>query len=98
MLTVDPYASVDKRIDCRLRELLGVEALYGSDFYGEFCNAKANTLYRMTDMFFCSYIFFILPEEKKHTVALIGPYMSAELTYEELLEQAETHSVPSTLL
>jgi len=93
----DPFTSPDWKLDRGLRQMLDREDLYDINFLDEFRRAKGNTVYRMTDMFFCSYMFMLLPECKEHTVMVIGPYMSAELTHEQLMEEAEQHGVPPTL-
>ena len=51
--------------------------------------AKNDTIYRLTDLFLCNYIFFRVPAAEPAQVLVIGPYMSFSMTQERLLEDAE---------
>jgi YesN/AraC family two-component response regulator len=55
-----------------------------------------NTVYKVTDTYLCNYLFHLLPE-KKSTALLIGPYMSVQLSREQLLQEAEHHAIPPAL-
>ncbi|MBR2989146.1 MAG: hypothetical protein IKC64_05435, partial [Clostridia bacterium] len=48
---------------------------------------KDKTLYKLTDEFYLSYLFFALP--KQSSVMLIGPFLSSELNEAQLLEVGE---------
>jgi len=47
------------------------------------------TIHRMTDAFYCRYLYLALPELSQDAVLVIGPYLCAPLTQEHFLEQAE---------
>lgn len=44
-----------------------------------------NTIYRIHDLFYCHYLFFILPDQEETTYALIGPYYLSEITSADIL-------------
>lgn len=92
-LLLDSVSQSDPRIDYGLRTVLGKDELYEKNFYDHFRNAEKNTIYRLVDPFQCKYIFFLLPETEKPTLAVLGPYLSDEISYEELLEQSEARGV-----
>lgn len=50
-------------------------------------NAKANTIYRLSDSFLCHYLFLQLPRDGR--LLFIGPYLTEELSHQELLEHTE---------
>ena len=53
---------------------------------------KENTICKLTDQFSCCYIILTLPEAE---VLLLGPYLTAEKTREQLMEEAERYGVPA---
>lgn len=57
---------------------------------------EQNTVYKVTDAYLCNYLFLLL-SEKKSTALLIGPYMSVQLSREQLLQEAELHAIPPAL-
>jgi len=56
--------------------------------------AKSNIIYKLTDDFLCTYIFFMLPEIKKPTAMIIGPYLSSEMSSQHIIKKAEELAVP----
>lgn len=77
--------SKDRRIDMGLRDILGQNSR--DIFEQELKQVKENCLYRLRDEFLCRYIFFCMPHTEK--IALLGPYLSEEVTDAFLLETAE---------
>ncbi len=65
----------------------------GEIFRGMAGHLKGRTLYKMTDVFRCNYMFFQLPETEEEQVLLIGPYITEEYKQEAILEQAEALGV-----
>ena len=57
--------------------------------------AKPNTIYRVADAFHCHYIFLLLPNTSQLTALLIGPYLTDELTEQQILEEAEHLGIPA---
>lgn len=74
----------DKRIDMGLRDILGqpTEKL----FEEELRQVKERCIYHFKDVWGCRYIFFQLPHTRKK--AVLGPYLSEEVTDAFLLETA----------
>lgn len=93
LLLVEPDASVDFRVDLELRRILGLDLYYPEDFYQWFHQAKQNIIYRLTDRFHCSYQFFLLPKQGKTVTAVLGPYLTRELSHEQLLEGVEPYNI-----
>ena len=50
---------------------------------------EANTVYKLTDPFSRTFIFFLLPETDGRTVMLIGPYYAVEMTHKKIIALAE---------
>jgi len=82
--------------DLGIRKFLGREAEYQYLFTKFPFEASQNTIYKLVDNYLCNYWFLKLPIEEP-TVLLIGPYMSMQLTYQEILQEAEHFSVPPHL-
>jgi len=93
LLLVDPDAPADFRVDLGLRRMLGQELRYPEDFYSHFHQAQDKVIYRLSDLFRCTYLFFRLPGRAGKSVAVIGPYLTRELTYERLLEESQDYSL-----
>ena len=91
MVLMEPNDPVED-VDFGLRQLLGLSDEYHSLTQVFFRLMKPKTVYRLMDFFGCGYIFFALPGEK--ATAVIGPYMTADRTDEEVLETVEELSLP----
>lgn len=53
-------------------------------------DVKPRTLYKSTDEYSLCYVYLHLPETAEPTVLLVGPYLSASLSSQRLLELGET--------
>lgn len=84
-----------QQLDFGLRKFLGREEDYERAFSEAVDWAKVNTIYKLTDEFMCNYLFLLLPQSPEMTALIVGPYMSFELTREQLLEEAERYGVPA---
>lgn len=81
-------------IDMGLRKLLGLTSEYES-FRNFFINTlKSNTLYKMTDAFYCNYFLIKLPDYDTNTALVIGPYTIKEFNSNEIMEFTEQYSLP----
>lgn len=58
-----------------------------------FCTLRSRVAYRLTDAFGCHYRFLLLPATETPTVLLLGPYLSAPLSEQQLLELGERYGV-----
>lgn len=93
---LSPSARTDTPLDLGLRRFLGREDEYQRIFHTMPFQMEQNTVYKVTDAYLCNYLFLLLPE-KKSTALLIGPYMSVQLSREQLLQEAELHAIPPAL-
>ena len=83
------------KIDMGIRASLG---LY-DDYRHLFCETafEHNTVYKVTDMFYCCYIFMVMPDDMKGSTLIIGPFTNIEITREMLLGAAERFNIPSRI-
>lgn len=85
---IDPTIPLKEEFDMGLRKLIGDTSDHKIFF--DFISAlKPYTLYRVTDDFFCRYIFMLLPEAESENVLILGPYLTEEVTREQIFEQSE---------
>ena len=82
-------------LDMGIRRFLGQEDAYRQLFHTLPMQLEHNTIYKMTDTFLCTYLFLRLPQEER-CVLLIGPYMTAQLSREQLLQEAERYCISPT--
>lgn len=84
-------------IDMGLRNLLGLKEEYNLSLNFVAEKLKSNTIYKFTDLFFCNYIFIKLPHSTENITLIVGPYTTADITRNLLMEFAEEHSVPTQI-
>ncbi|MGN0487232.1 MAG: helix-turn-helix transcriptional regulator [Acutalibacteraceae bacterium] len=60
--------------------------------------AAPNTVYRYTDRFLCSYMFFLLPEYDEEKILFLGPYLGVELSHSQVMEIGEELGIPGNRL
>ena len=75
-------------IDGVLELMLG-EEIKGKTFADLFPSPEPNTIYKVSDVFFCNYIYFLLPDNGKETLFLIGPYTMGNKTPQAIMEKGE---------
>lgn len=85
--------SFEQQADAKVRQILQLSQLYGGSLEYLMQLVKSNTIYRLLDPVGCRYMFFLLPDREPETLAVVGPYFPRELSYEEMLEQAEQHGI-----
>lgn len=81
-------------LDMGLRKLLGLEADFARMFQPPDRWVEESTIYKVTDPFQCSYITLLLPDAPEADVLLVGPYLTAKKTREQLMEEAERYGLP----
>lgn len=81
-------------IDSGLRAVLGLEEEYGRLHEALFARTRPGTVYRLTDAFDCRYLFFSLPEDAARGVAVVGPYLTGDISREWVLEKTEQLELP----
>lgn len=91
-----PAEEPDPPLDLGIRHFLGRDEEYHHIFRVVPFQMEHNTVYKMSDAFLCNYLFLLLPGREQQAV-LIGPYVSVQLTKEQLLQEAEHHAIPPAL-
>ena len=84
--------------DLGLRHLIYAEPDYAKLIHKPLHQAKPNTIYRITDAFLCSYIYFRLPDTEKDSSMLIGPYTHVSLSKQQVYDCSEKLSISPKLL
>lgn len=95
VLTYCPGENSAPGIDFGLRELLGMRKDYDSCFISPPEGFSENRIYKLTDSFSCSYIYFLLPDLPDLTVLIIGPYMSFNISRGGIMELSELLGIPA---
>lgn len=83
--------------DGGLRGLIYAESDYFILFHEQLANAKPNIIYRISDEYLCTYIFFRLPDMPEDACLIIGPYTRTEHPLRTILNCADKLSIPSSL-
>lgn len=90
-----PRQQAEPPLDLGLRRFLGQEDAYRRLFETMPFQLEDNTIYKITDSFQCNYLFLPLPEASPCVMA-IGPYMTTQLSREQLLQEAERYAISPT--
>lgn len=88
-----PGTSADAPLDMGIRRFLGQEESYDHLFGKLPFQVEDNTICKITDSFLCRYLFLRLPG-KENRVMLVGPYMTTQLSREQMLGEAERNGIP----
>ena len=95
VLLLDGKQNDSYEADLGFRKFLGLEESYEEAYRNSGLWAKENTIYKLRDEFMCSYVFMLLPGVPETQSLLIGPYVTAELSREHMMETAERFRVPA---
>ncbi len=93
-----------READRGLRDFLGMKEDYDQFFCTPHETIKENVIYKITDNFYCSYIFILLPTVDSLNVSMpkttfvAGPFIDVELNQKMLREMAERNSVPPQII
>ena len=87
-LIFPPDADISPMIDKKLMKQL-LDERSSHTFYDFFPDIVPRTVYRVTDMFSCRYLFFLLPYCDRPTVFLVGPYLYDDISPQHLPEVCE---------
>ncbi len=93
---IDPNENIEHQLDKGLRRIFQADGV-NKAFEALFSEIIPRTLYRLTDIFSCKYIFLELPFCEKETLLLIGPYMIVDVSAEQILESCEKLGVSPKL-
>lgn len=94
--TIDPNEVLDEGVDKGLRRLFS-HSDYLETFTDFFPEVSPNTVYRLTDVFLCRYVFLKLPSPESDNILLIGPYLNVDISHQQILEQGEKMGVPAKM-
>lgn len=99
MHLVSDIDHIDDRIDLGLRTFLGLEDDYERSFHSFLHRAQPNTVYKISDDFFCSYIVLLLPNDysDKKTFLIIGPYTEQDFSKQDIWKAIEKYHIPPKL-
>ena len=81
--------------DMGLRHFLGHKEDYHRFFEELPQQVQNNTIYKLTDSYLCNYLFLRLPASSQ--LLLIGPYLTVQLSHQQLLQEAERYALPPHL-
>ncbi len=100
---IAPYDKSYRHADKGLRDFLGMQEDYDQLFCTPHENIKDKTIYKITDNFFCSYIFINLPgkitaDGKAPVTFIAGPFIEIELTQKMLMEMAERNHLSENII
>lgn len=84
-----PQHVLDESLDFGLRRFLDHDEEYVENFRKSMDFYEENTLYKVTDAYFCNYIFLILPGTKRYSSLLLGPYISFEMDETRLMHDMD---------
>lgn len=93
---IDPNENIEHQLDKGLRKIFQADGV-NKAFDNLFREITPRTLYRLTDIFSCKYIFLELPFCEKETLLLIGPYINFDVSAEQILEACEKLGVSPKL-
>ncbi len=87
-----------RNADRGLRDFLSMEEEYDQLFCTAHESVTENTICKITDDFFCNYIFIILPDSDPVSVFVAGPFIDMDLNQSSLMEIAEKNNIPTHIL
>ncbi len=90
---------LDNRIDLGLRTFLGIEDDYDRSFHYFFNHVQPNTVYKISDDFFCSYVVMMLPKHacEEDTFLVIGPYTEQDFSKQDIFKAIDRYHIPPKL-
>ena len=83
-----------EKIDMGIREFLNLRKDYETLFVIE---EDDNVIVKVTDPFFCNYFFIPLPNNKKRTLLIVGPYTKKPVTTEEIRNRSEEYALSQSV-
>lgn len=95
--TVTPGEIPDVPADLGLRSFLGMDERYDKLLSEMVIRPERNTIYRLTDEFFCTYLYLLLPQTPRHTVLIAGPYTTAEFSHNRFITEMDHLGIPPWL-
>lgn len=99
MHVISSTQPLDEKIDFGLRKFLGIDNDYRRTFHSFFYRTQPNTVYKISDDFFCKYIVMRLPDQghKDTSFVIIGPYTEQDFSKQDIFKAIEKYQVPPNL-
>lgn len=86
---LEPEKPIDPSLDIGIGKFFGIEQ-NNMCFYDYFPEIKPQTIYKVKDIFFCRYIFMLLPDSHPQKLLFIGPFSDSQITPQKILEKGES--------
>lgn len=93
----EPFDEIES-IDCGLRESLYKDFNKKEALLHFRSECRANTLYYVTDEYYCSYVCMQLPNPEKEQYFIIGPFTYVDINQKNYFKLLEKLDVPTELL
>ena len=84
-----------RKADRGLRDFLGMEEEYDQLFCTPHGSITENMICKITDVFFCNYIFILLPDTEPASTFIAGPFIDVDINQQTLMEIAEKNNIPA---
>ena len=84
-----------RKADRGLRDFLGMEEEYDQLFCTPHGSITENMICKITDVFFCNYIFILLPDTEPVSTFIAGPFIDVDINQQTLMEIAEKNNIPA---
>ncbi len=91
--------------DRGVRDFLGMQDDYDQLFCTPHETIKENIIYKITDSFYCNYIFILLPKtecdsdnDASDITFIAGPYIDIDLSQKMIMEMAEKNSIAPNII
>lgn len=99
MHVVHQVDKLDAKVDLGLRNFLGLEDDYEKSFRSFLHRVQSNTVYKISDDFFCNYIVMELPDSRTADKPLlfIGPYTDQDVSKQDIFRAIEKYQIPPNL-
>ncbi len=81
---------IPQKIDMGIRDFLNLKSDY-EELFNIFSND--NVITKVTDPFFCNYVFIPLPHNEQSTVLIVGPYTKKLVTKDEITKRSEEYAL-----
>ncbi len=88
---------ISEKIDMGLRHLLG-NTDNTESFNDFFPDAKADTVYRVSDSLFITYIFFRLPFYDNKKIFITGPYLNTDITIDMIKSRSSMLNISTDII
>jgi len=97
IIMFDSNSILKQQLDLGLRKLLGADRSLNEIINSDFSPIASNTVYRLSDKYGCTYIYFRLPDDEQDMILFIGPFRAKDLSRSQILDLIEKTGIPARL-